>query len=262
MSILDTILERKRDEVQRLRAARTEAAWLRAAREAVPPRDFSEALECAQAPRVIAEFKRASPSRGAIAPAADPSFVARAYARSGAAALSVLTDREFFSGSLDDLQRARASVELPVLRKDFTIDPVQILEARSAGADAVLLIVAALDPSLLAELLAATRDLGLCALVEVHSSRELETALRVGARVIGINNRDLGSFKVDLALTRDLAPLAASCTVVSESGLREAATLRELSGYGVDAFLVGGALMETDDPGRALYKLRGDPPCK
>ncbi|MFQ5699907.1 MAG: indole-3-glycerol phosphate synthase TrpC [Myxococcota bacterium] len=262
MSILETILEHKRDEVRQLRATRSEAAWLRAAREAPPPRDFSGALEQGPPPRVIAEFKRASPSRGAICPEADPGRVARAYAESGAVALSVLTDRKFFSGDLDDLRRARESAELPVLRKDFILDPIQVLEARGAGADAVLLIVAALDRARLAELLATSGELGLAALVEVHTREELEAAREAGARIVGINNRDLGSFEVDVALSRRLAPLAAGCCVVSESGLRDAATLRDLAGCGVDAFLVGGALMEAADPGRALRELRGEGSCR
>jgi len=256
VSVLDKILAVKRDEVRALRGARAELA--ECAGRADPPRGFARALRSGRGPRVVAEFKRASPSRGEIRPGADPAEIARAYEAAGAAALSVLTDREFFRGDLDDLRRARAACRLPVLRKDFTIDPLQLLEARASGADAVLLIVAALGDAELRELLACAHDLALDALVEVHDEPELERALAVGAELIGINNRDLRDFKTDVGVTRALLPLAAGRTVVSESGLDSAETLRALEASGAAAFLVGEALMREPDPGAALRRLRGE----
>ncbi|HTO06002.1 MAG TPA: indole-3-glycerol phosphate synthase TrpC [Myxococcota bacterium] len=257
MSVLERILAKKRDEVRALRGARD--ALAERAGNADAPRGFARALRSGRGPRVVAEFKRASPSRGEIRPGADPAEIARAYEGAGAAALSVLTDREFFRGQLDDLRQARGACRLPVLRKDFTIDPLQLLEARAAGADAVLLIVAALDDLQLRELLACAHDLGLDALVEVHDEPELERALAVGAELIGINNRDLRDFKTDVAVTRALLPLAAGRTVVSESGLDSAETLRSLEAAGASAFLIGEALMREPDPGAALRRLRGQP---
>ena len=259
MTVLDRILERKRAEVAELRRTLDERELGARARDAGPARGFARALETGPGPRVIAEFKRASPSRGEIRPGADPAEIARAYAEAGAVALSVLTDRDFFRGCLDDLRRARASCDLPVLRKDFTIDRIQVLEARAAGADAVLLIVAALTDATLRELLACARETGLDALVEVHTAEELERALALDAALVGINNRDLHSFKTDVEVTRALAPRAAGRTVISESGLESCEQLRALASDGVHAFLVGEALMRADDPGAALRRLRGRP---
>jgi indole-3-glycerol phosphate synthase len=259
MTILERILERKTHEVARLRRELGEQALLKAAREAPEVRGFAEALRTAPRPRVIAEFKRASPSKGTIRAEADPAQIAQVYEAAGAAALSVLTDSEFFQGSLDDLRAARAAVQLPVIRKDFMIDPIQVLEARAAGADAVLLIAAAVDDSWLRELLQCASVAGLDALVEVHARDELDRALAAGARLIGINNRDLHTFRTDVSVTRLLLPYAGECTVVSESGLDQPATLRELEVEGVDAFLIGEALMREPDPGEALRRLRGGP---
>jgi indole-3-glycerol phosphate synthase len=255
VSVLDKILERKREEVRELRPARAELSE-RAGR-ADAPRGFARALRSGRGPRVVAEFKRASPSRGEIRRDADPAQIARAYEAAGAVALSVLTDREFFRGSLDDLRRAREACRLPVLRKDFTIDPLQLLEARAAGADAALLIVAALDDGRLRELYACGRELGLDLLVEVHDEPELERALALGRPLLGINNRDLRDFKTDVAVTRALLPRAAGHTVVSESGLDSPEVLRALAAEGASAFLVGEALMRAPDPGAALRALRG-----
>lgn len=257
MTVLERILARKREEVAELGRTTTEAELRARARMAPPVRGFAHALRAGARPRVIAEFKRASPSKGEIRPGADPAEIARAYADAGAAALSVLTDRDFFRGCLEDLRRARAACDLPVLRKDFTLDRLQILEARAAGADAILLIVAALSDAALRELLACARELGLDALVEVHTALELERALAVGAELVGINNRDLHSFATDVAVTRALLPLAAGRTVVSESGLDACETLRALESEGVHAFLVGEALLRDRDPGAALRRLRG-----
>jgi len=258
MTILKRILERKQEELRSLQRERGEADLLRAASDAAAPRDFAGALRGAAAPRLIAEFKRASPSAGAIREGAEPSEIARSYEAAGAAALSVITDRDFFRGSLDDLRAARAAVSLPVLRKDFTLDALQILEARAAGADAVLLIVAALDDGALRALLDVAREQSLAALVEVHTRGELDRALAAGAELIGVNNRDLGTFKTDVAVTRALLQHAAGRTLVSESGISDPETVRQLTAEGVDAFLVGEALMRADDPGGELRRLRGE----
>jgi indole-3-glycerol phosphate synthase len=258
MSVLERILAVKRDEVAALRREPGRAELVARAASADPPRGFASALRSAPRPRVIAEFKRASPSRGEIRPGADAAEIARAYQAGGAAALSVLTDREFFRGSLGDLSRARAACRIPVLRKDFTIDPLQLLEARAAGADAALLIVAALEDAQLRELLACARELRLDALVEVHDAPELERALACDCELVGINNRDLRDFKTDVGVTRALLPRAAGRVVVSESGLDSPEIVRALQAEGATAFLVGEALMREPDPGAALRRLRGD----
>ena len=258
MTILDRILARKAEEVAELRRTAGEAALRAAAAEAPPARGFARALRRSATPRVIAEFKRASPSKGEIRPAAEPERIARAYAEAGAAALSVLTDAEFFGGSLDDLRAARAACELPVLRKDFTLDAIQIAEARAAGADAVLLIASVLSDGPLADLLEEARNLGLDALVEVHDARELERALALGAELIGVNNRDLRTFRTDVAVTERLCARASGCTLVSESGFDAPETLAALGALGVDAFLIGEALMSAPDPGVQLRRLRGE----
>ncbi len=259
MTVLDRILERKHEEVAELRRKSDERTLAARARGAGPTRGFARALDSGARPRVLAEINRASPSKGEIRPDAAAAQVARAYAAAGAAALSVLTDRDFFGGSLDDLRSARAACDLPVLRKDFTIDRIQILEGREAGADAVLLIVAALSDAALRELLTCARDVGLDALVEVHTADELERALALDVQLLGINNRDLHSFKTDVAVTRALLPRAAGRIVVSESGLDSCEMLRDLESEGVQAFLVGEALLRERDPGAALRRLRGLP---
>jgi len=259
VSVLDRILSRKEEEVKPLHREPGEGALREALARAPAPRGFARAVRQGPAPRVIAEFKRESPSKGEIRPGADPAEIARAYARAGAAALSVLTDSEFFGGCLDDLRAARAACDLPVLRKDFTIDPLQLLEARAAGADAILLIVAALDDARLRDLEQGARELGLDVLVEVHDRDELERALATGAETIGINNRDLATFETDVATTRALLPHAAGRLVVSESGIDNPETVRELQEQGAGAFLVGEALMRAPDPERALRELRGAP---
>lgn len=212
---------------------------------------------------VIAEFKRASPSKGAIAAGADPDTVARAYLAGGAAAVSILTDERFFQGSLSDLRRVAAlahATEPPaaVLRKDFVIDTYQIAEARSAGADCALLIVAALDDSALAELHAAARDYGLQALVEVHDERELARALEAGATLVGINSRDLRTFEVDLAtIERVAAQVPPEVTLVGESGIRTRDDVARLERAGVHAILVGETLMRAADPAATIRELVG-----
>jgi indole-3-glycerol phosphate synthase len=205
---------------------------------------------------VIAEFKRRSPSAGALRAHADPVTIARAYEHGGASALSVLTEGPNFDGSLEDLRASAAACELPVLRKDFIVDPYQLYEARAAGADAVLLIVAALAQRELAALHDHARELGLDVLAEVHDARELATALEIGADLIGINNRDLRDFSVDLGRTaRLVAEIPAGVTVVSESGIGSAAQLQALAAEGVHAVLVGESLMRAPDPQAALQAL-------
>jgi indole-3-glycerol phosphate synthase len=210
---------------------------------------------------VIAEFKRRSPSAGTLREDADVNAVVRAYERGGAAAVSVLTERPSFGGSLEDLRLARRACQLPILRKDFIIDPYQLHEARAAGADAVLLIVAALQDDEIAALQLAARELGLDVLVEVHDQAELGRALRAGAELIGINNRDLRDFTVDVQRTSQLiGQVPAGTAVVSESGITTAQQLRALEQQGLDAVLVGELLMRAPDPEAALLALRAPVP--
>jgi indole-3-glycerol phosphate synthase len=207
---------------------------------------------------VIAEFKRRSPSAGALRERPDVREIVDAYVRGGAAALSILTEGPHFGGSLEDLRVARAACALPILRKDFVLDPYQLHEARAAGADAVLLIVAALDQPTLSDLHREAGELGLDALVEVHDREELSRALDVGAELIGINNRDLRDFSVDVGRTsRLLGEIPPGVCVISESGIATPGQLRELEAQGVRAVLVGEALMGSPDPAAALGDLRG-----
>jgi indole-3-glycerol phosphate synthase len=254
--VLSRIVETKRTEVAELR---TRAAEVRAKAEDMPPtRGFARALHALDTVRVLAEIKRRSPSAGAIRAGADPAEIAREYAAGGAAALSVLTDREYFDGSLAALGAVRAAVELPLLRMDFVIDPLQLHEARAAGADAVLLIVRILSDDELAELQGLAGELGLDTLVEVHDRDELARALAAGARVVGINNRDLKTFTTDLALSLEVAPtVAAELTLVAESGIRTADDVRRLGEAGVDAVLVGESLMRQPDVRAAVAALAG-----
>jgi indole-3-glycerol phosphate synthase len=260
MTILDDILAVKRTEVAAARATRSAADLDAAARTAGPVRGLLRALHRPPgAPvRVIAEIKRASPSAGPIRAGADPAAIARDFARGGAHALSVLTDRQFFDGDLDFLARARGAVTLPLLRKDFVIDGYQVAEARAAGADGVLLIVAALGARHLAELVAAARDYELDALVEVHDLAELDTALAAGATLLGVNHRDLRTFTVDMTLTAQIAPrIPPGAVLVGESGIRTPADIDALGRAGAHAVLVGEHLMRADSPGDALLALRG-----
>ncbi len=257
-TILDRILERTRQDLAERRRRVPESLLVSRAEYREPPLPFVPALR-GERVRVIAEVKRGSPSRGVFAPAADAAAVAQDYVRGGAAAISVLTDTPFFSGSLDDLTAVHAVARpagVPVLRKDFILDPYQILEARAFGADAVLLIVAALSPEQLRELLAATWELGLEALVEVHDERELEIALAAGARVIGVNNRDLRTFVVDLAVSERLVPrIPTDRIAVAESGIHSVEDLERLAAAGIDAVLVGESLMRAVDRCSAVAAL-------
>ena len=221
-------------------------------------RPFGEAL-VRPGLSLIAEFKRRSPSAGEIRGGATPAEIARAYEEGGAAALSVLTDEGHFGGSLDDLRAAREACALPVLQKDFIVVPYQLYEAAAAGADAVLLIVAALRQEDLATLYEEARGLDLDVIVEVHHEKELETALTVDAEVLGINNRSLDDFTVDLQTTFELiTDVPAGMTVVSESGIADRATLEELERVGVDAVLIGEALMRAEDPAEKVRELTAD----
>ena len=262
--ILARILERKREEIAAGARAAPLAEMRRRTADAPPPRGFRAAIEAEIGegrPAVIAELKRASPSRGVIRRDFDPSRIAAGYERGGAAALSVLTDRDFFQGAPDHLRAARAATALPALRKDFLIDPWQVHEARAMGADCVLLIVAALDDVLLRELAELAGELGLDTLVEVHDEAELDRALRVPAPLIGINNRDLRTFETSLATTERLAPrIPADRRTVTESGIASRDDVAGLRAHGVHAFLVGEAFMSAPDPGERLAALFGDAP--
>ena len=259
--ILARILERKREEIAEGARAVPVAEMRRRAADAAAPRGFRAALEARIGegrPAVIAEIKRASPSRGVIRRDFDPSRVAAGYERGGAAALSVLTDRDFFQGAPDHLREARAATALPALRKDFLVDPWQVHEARAMGADCVLLIVAALDDDRLRELAELAGELGLDTLVEVHDEAELDRALRIPAPLIGINNRDLRTFETTLATTRRLAPrVPEDRRTVTESGIASRDDVAGLRADGVHAFLVGEAFMSAPDPGERLAALFG-----
>lgn len=262
MSILERILAVKRDEVAAAKAARSLADIEAIAREAGPVRGLRAALaRPAGAPiRVLSEIKRASPSAGPIRPGADPAAIAAEYEAAGAAAISVLTDRRYFDGDLAFLARCRAAVALPLLRKDFIIDPYQVAESRAAGADAILLIAAALAPAQLAELAAAAAAHGLDVLVEVHAEGELGAALAAGATLVGVNHRDLKTLRMDMSLTPVIAArLLPGVVLVAESGIRTAEDVERLGAAGAHAVLVGEHLMRAPSPGRALRELRGAP---
>ena len=258
---MSTFLERVVEEVERdlvQRKGEVSPEQLRA--ELGPPprgRPFSEAL-VSEGISLIAEMKRASPSRGPIRPGASVTEVVRAYEAAGASAASVLTESRHFGGSLDDLAEARRACRLPLLRKDFVVDEYQLLEARASGADAALLIVAALSERRLAELVAAAGDLGLDPLVEGHDEDEVHRAVAAGAEVIGINNRNLHSLEVDIETSFQLlADVPAGSVVVAESGISSRDEVERLERAGVDAILVGETLMRADDPGSVIHELVG-----
>ena len=265
---LERILARKREEVARLQEAMASVPDLR--RKAVSHQidqmnqtdqkdqtSFLLALTTGPVPRIIAEVKRASPSKGALSPDLDPARQARLYQEGGARAVSVLTDEDF-RGSLEDLREVVSSVDLPVLRKDFIIHPLQLEETRRAGASAVLLIAAVFSPGELEAMVEESLGMGLEPLVEVHTREELEVALETPARVIGINSRNLRTFHVDLAVVEKLAPLVPpDRVVVAESGISSAEDVKRLIAAGVEAFLVGEALVRAEDPGAKLRELMG-----
>jgi indole-3-glycerol phosphate synthase len=256
--ILDDIVARTRADLVERKRTRPLAALEAEAARRPPARSLARALRQPGRITCIAEFKRRSPSAGWIAEHAQPAEMARAYAAGGASAMSVLTDGPFFGGSLDDLVAARAASDLVILRKDFIVDRYQVVEARAAGADALLLIVAALTDAELSALLAATREAGLEALVEAHDAGEVARAVAAGAGVVGINNRDLKTFTVDRELAARLRPtVPAERLIVAESGIRDAADVSRLRAAGIDAILVGETLMRAPDPAAALRGLLG-----
>ena len=257
-SILEEILAGKADEVA-VRSARRDLATVAAmAADQPPARGFADRIQlhASSGPAVIAEVKKASPSAGVIRENFDPAAIAASYARGGAACLSVLTDERWFQGSDAYLAQARAACDLPVLRKDFVVDPWQVHESRLLGADCILLIVAALAPDHLQELDGLAREIGLDVLVEVHDEAELETALGTGAGLVGVNNRDLHRFTTDLATSERLRPLIPEDrTMVTESGIHSPGDVARLRRCGIDAFLVGEAFMRAPDPGSELRRL-------
>jgi indole-3-glycerol phosphate synthase len=254
--ILARIVAKKREDLSR--GDQPIALWERAAELRLPGRrDFRAAL-LARTPAIIAEVKKASPSKGILSRDFDPARIARTYETGGAAALSVLTDEPFFQGSLADLEAARAAVSLPVLRKDFTIHATQILQAAAHGADAILLIAAILTERELRDFREAAARYQLSALVEVHNRRELDTAIAAGADLIGVNNRNLSTFELTLETSLALAAhMPRGAVLVSESGIHDAADIARLRAAGYSAFLVGEHLMKSGDPAGALRKLRG-----
>jgi len=260
-TILDTILRHKRQEVA-ARMNRVSSAEMTArAQDAPPPRDFAAALR--QPPRgpvaLIAEVKKASPSAGVIRADFDPVQIARAYEGGGASCLSVLTDEKFFQGHDDYLKAVREAVALPIIRKDFVVSEWQIYESRALGADAVLLIVAALKPDQIAAYAALARGLNMAALVEVHTEAEMQIALGVGATLIGINSRDLNTFVTDLGVVERLAAMVpAGVTLVAESGIKTPADVARVSQAGAKAILVGETLMRAPDIAEATRELLGE----
>lgn len=257
-NILEEIVAHKSVEIREAKGRRPVEALKQEAGRRDPPRSLIQKITDAHGPahRILAEIKRASPSKGVMREALDPVDWAGRYVRAGAIGLSVLTDERFFKGSLDDLARIREHVDLPLLRKDFLIDPYQVHEARAAGADAVLLIMRILEDGQFADLLKEVRDAGMEALVEVHNEQDLDRALAQGTRLLGINNRDLSRFTVDLSVTRRLMPrIPSEIVVVSASGIQDPEQIRSLESEGVKAFLVGEALVTATDPEEKLREL-------
>jgi len=252
MNVLSEIIAKKRE---RLNSAQK---FDLAAHPATAPHVFRNALH-SDGINIIAEFKRRSPSKGMIREGANPIEIARAYQEGGAVAMSVLTEEDYFAGSLDDLRQVKSTVDLPVLRKDFIVEEYQVYESAAAGADAILLIVAALDDEVLLHLRRVAEDeLQMDALVEVHTSDEMKRAAACGARLIGVNNRDLRTFEVSIETSLRLAREApADALLISESGLKQSADLQRLHDAGYRGFLIGETLMRADDPAAALRSFRG-----
>jgi indole-3-glycerol phosphate synthase len=259
VTILDRILEVKRREIAAARARAPQAVIEKLAAEAPPARDFVQALRARIArgqPAVIAEIKRASPSKGLLRAEFDPAAIAKSYASAGAACMSVLTDVEFFQGAPEHLSAARSACALPALRKDFVVEPYQVFESRAWGADCILLIAACLSAGEMRDLEALASRLGMAVLVEVHDAAELETALTLKTPLIGINNRNLRTFETRLETTLELlASVPPARIVVTESGIASRADVERLRGGGVHAFLVGETFMRAPDPGAALASL-------
>jgi indole-3-glycerol phosphate synthase len=256
--ILDDIVARKKERLIELKSKSIQAELGKAATLASKPRDFTLALEQGGKPAVIAEIKKASPSAGEIRPHLEVAEIAASYERAGAAAISVITEEDFFQGKLAYLTEVKRTVSLPILCKDFIFDPVQVLAARAAGADSLLLIAAILEQGSLVELLAMARSFGMACLVEVHDEEEMVRVLDTDARIIGINNRNLRTFQVSLDTTFRLRPnIPSDRLVVSESGIQQQEDLQSLAAVGVDAVLVGTSLMRAEDPGQKLRELTG-----
>lgn len=254
-SVLDRIVEARRAAIEHRKRILPETALRYGVKHGTPVRDFAAALS-RDSINIVAEMKQASPSRGVLRAELDPASLAAQFERSGATALSVLTEEEFFQGSLKNLREARKAVQVPVLRKDFIFDPWQVWEARANDADSFLLIVAILSDALLRELILLGRDLGMEPLVEVHTGEELSRAVEAGARIVGVNNRDLRTFEVRLDTSLELVErIPDDCLAVSESGLRSCDDLLRLRAAGFDAFLVGEHLMQSPDPAAALAAL-------
>jgi indole-3-glycerol phosphate synthase len=259
-NILDRIVDARRESIaHRKRVLPDVALRIAVEKKAPPPRDFPAALS-RDGINIIAELKKSSPSKGLLREEYAPAVLASGFEHSGAAALSVLTEEDFFHGSLADLKEASRATNIPILRKDFIIDPWQLWEARAAGADSFLLIAAILNDIMLKELLELGRSLKMEPLVEVHAADELDRVIAAGARIIGVNNRDLRDFQVHLETSLTLIEkIPNECIAVSESGLRTHADIERLRGAGFDAFLIGEHLMREADPGAALRALRGNP---
>jgi len=258
-TVLKKIIARKYEEVAQRRQHTSESEWLARAAQADVPRGFANALRqrlVRGEAAVIAEAKKASPSKGVIREHFDPAAIARSYQKGGAACLSVLTDKDFFQGSEDYLQQARAACTLPVIRKDFLIDTYQVAEARAIGADCILLIVSALDDPQMHELAACAESLGMDVLVEVHDRNELDRALKLATPLVGINNRNLHTFEVSLDTTYGLlSAIPEDRIVVTESGIFTRNDVHAMQEKGVNAFLVGEAFMRADEPGEELKRL-------
>jgi len=259
--VLVEICEVKHDHIKKQKSAVSEATLLDRAKQSEPPRGFIRALKKARSSSnfgLIAEIKKASPSKGLIREDFDPASLAMAYKNGGATCLSVLTDEPYFQGADVFLEQARAAVDLPAIRKDFMLDPYQIVEARTLGADCILLIMACLDDDKAAELKAAADELGMDALVEVHNQAEMERALKLSPALLGINNRNLKTLEVDLTTTETLAPLAGEdVLLVSESGLYNHQDLQRVNNAGIGCFLVGESLMREPDVEAATRRLLG-----
>ncbi|MBN1758824.1 MAG: indole-3-glycerol phosphate synthase TrpC [Chitinispirillaceae bacterium] len=254
-TFLDTILEEKRKEIVLLKK---EGAAVSGGEPVPPRREFLSALDCGDRLGIIAEVKKASPSKGVIRPDFDPVAIAQAYERSGVQAISVLTDEKFFQGSYAFLLQVRETVSLPVLRKDFIIDPVQVEQTAAMGADAMLLIAAALDDVQLRDLHPMTSELEIQPLIEIHNGRELDRVMRLEPQLIGINNRNLSTFVTDVGVTLELVRhIPRDVLVVSESGISIAEQARTLHSAGVRALLIGESLMRRDDPTELVAELRG-----
>jgi indole-3-glycerol phosphate synthase len=259
--ILNKIVAVKREEVAAARKKKSLEAMREDAFSRVLTRDFEGALRAkiaAGKPAVIAEVKKASPSKGVLRADFIPADIAQSYAEHGAACLSVLTDQQFFQGSAEYLKQARASCDLPVLRKDFMVDPYQVYEARAMGADCILLIAACLSDAQMSELEAIARGMDMAVLVEVHDAEELQRALKLKTRLVGVNNRNLRTFEVSLDNTLGLLPeVPADRLLVTESGILQREDVQRMRAAGVHAFLVGEAFMRADEPGEALAALFG-----